>query len=322
MRSHMVLEAASRNRLVRFRGLAYRVSRGATIAADLEPEAEPLTGETPGLHTGLHVPVWDTFERTRAETYAVITLVVNAATGLPRNMRRSTAAVTPAQVLARSVTALRLEPESVMRELGLAGLRVRQSLSEATSRGRDDVELAILFTDLVGFSSWELDAGDAAALELLRDVDAVIEAAISAHKGRTVKRLGDGLMATFLTAQAAVDAAFEAQDALQHVELGGYRPRMRAGIHWGRPRRLGGDYVGVDVNVAARVGEAAKAGQVLVSDRALARVDLLGLQTGRSRRLRARGAPRDLRVATVSIPSHSKLPEASKASPSTQRAAP
>ncbi len=212
----------------------------------------------------------------------------------------STAGATPVQVLARSVSVLRPERESVAHELGLAGLQVWQSLSEATGRGRSDVELAILFTDLVKFSSWELKAGDAAALELLREVDAVIEAAVIAHKGRPVKRLGDGLMATFPTAQAAVDATLEAQDALQHVELDGYQPRMRAGIHWGRPRRLGGDYLGVDVNVAARICEAAKAGHVLVSDRALARLDLLGMQTGRHKRLRAHGAPRDMRVTTIS----------------------
>jgi adenylate cyclase len=251
------------------------------------------------VYRDLHVPVWQTLERTRAETYSVITLVVNAAIGLPGNMRRSTLGVTPVQVLARGVSVLGLERESVVRDLGHAGLQVWQSFSGATGRGRGDFELAILFTDLVEFSSWELEAGDAAALELLREVDAVIEAAVVAHKGRIVKRLGDGLMATFLTAQGAVDAALEAQDALQHVELDGYQPRMRAGIHWGRPRRVGGDYIGVDVNVAARVGEAAKAGQVLVSDRALARLDLHGLQTGRRKRLRAHGAPRDLRVATV-----------------------
>jgi adenylate cyclase len=212
----------------------------------------------------------------------------------------STAGATPVQVLARSVSALRPGRTSFVKELGLAGLQVWQSLSEATGRGRGDLELAILFTDLVDFSSWALDAGDAAALELLGEVGAVVEAAVIAHAGRTVKRLGDGLMATFLTVQGAVDAALQAQAALQRIEVDGYRPRMRAGIHWGRPRRLGADYLGVDVNIAARVGEAAKADQVLVSDRALARLDLLGLQTGRHKRLRAHGAPRDLRVATVS----------------------
>jgi adenylate cyclase len=212
----------------------------------------------------------------------------------------SAAGVTPVQILARTVSAMRPGRESFVKQLGLAGLQVWQSLSEATGRGRGDTELAILFTDLVDFSSWALDAGDAAALELLGEVGAVVEAAVIAHAGRTVKRLGDGLMATFLTVQGAVDAALQAQAALQRIEVDGYRPRMRAGIHWGRPRRLGGDYLGVDVNIAARVGEAAKADQVLVSDRALARLDLLRLQAGRPKRLRAHGAPPDLRVATVS----------------------
>lgn len=214
----------------------------------------------------------------------------------------STAGVTPVQILARNVSALRPKRESVVHDVGLAVLQVWQLLSEAIGRGRGDDGMAILFTDLVEFSAWELKAGDTAALELLREVNAVVEAAVIAHDGRIVKRLGDGLFATFLTVQGAVDGALEAQDALQHVELDGYRPRMRAGIHWGWPRRLGGDYLGVDVNVASRVGEAAKAGQVLVSDRALARLDLVDLQTGRRKRLRAHGAPRDLRVATVSRP--------------------
>ena len=75
---------------------------------------------------------------------------------------------------------------------------------------------------------------------------------------------------------------------------------MRAGVHWGSPRKLGGDYLGVDVNIAARVGDAAKADQVLVSDALLARVDASGLRTGRPKRLRADGAPRDLHVVRVS----------------------
>ena len=75
---------------------------------------------------------------------------------------------------------------------------------------------------------------------------------------------------------------------------------MRAGLHWGSPRKLGGDYLGVDVNVAARVSAAAKADQVLVSDTLLARAGSDGLRTGRAKRLRADGAPRDLHVVRVS----------------------
>ena len=184
----------------------------------------------------------------------------------------STAGQTPVQAVARGVSSLATERESLMQELGMAGLQVWQSLSEAAGRGRGDHELAILFTDLVGFSSWALQAGDAATLQLLREVGVAVEAAVHAHDGRIVKRLGDGVMATFLSPQSAVDAALAAQEAVGDVSVDGYRPRMRAGVHWGRPRKLGGDYLGVDVNIAARVGAAAKADQVLVSDTALAHV--------------------------------------------------
>jgi adenylate cyclase len=212
----------------------------------------------------------------------------------------STAGVRPVEVVARGVSALGAERESVLQELGLTGLQLWQSVSEAAGRGRGDQPLALLFTDLVGFSSWALKAGDVTALELLREVGTAVEAAILANEGRIVKRLGDGLMATFLDSQPAVEAALDAQDALAVIEIDGYRPRMRAGVHWGRPRHLGGDYLGVDVNIAARVGDAAKAGEVVVSDPARDRLNIEGLRVGRSKRLRAQGAPRDLQYARVS----------------------
>jgi adenylate cyclase len=211
----------------------------------------------------------------------------------------STAGVRPVEVLARGVSTLSSERDSLAQELGMAGFQVWQSLSEATGRGRGEHPLALMFTDLVGFSSWALEAGDATALELLREVGTVVEAAVHSNQGRIVKRLGDGLMATFLDAESAVQAALMAQQALEEVEVDGYHPRMRAGVHVGRPRRLGGDYLGVDVNVAARVGDAARAGEVVVSDTAAQHLDPERFEFGRSKRLRAEGAPRELRVSRV-----------------------
>jgi class 3 adenylate cyclase len=212
----------------------------------------------------------------------------------------STAGATPVEVVARSVSALSPERESVAQELGLAGLQLWQSLSEAAGRGRGDVEIAILFTDLVGFSSWALEAGDAATLDLLREVGAVEEAAVLAHNGRIVKRLGDGLMATFLDAQEAVETALDVQEALQAIEVAGFKPRIRAGVHWGRPRKLGGDFLGVDVNIAARVAEAAKANQVMVSDPVLQKLSPDSLQQGKRKRLRSEGAPREMHITSMS----------------------
>ena len=66
---------------------------------------------------------------------------------------------------------------------------------------------------------------------------------------------------------------------------------MRAGVHVGRPRKVGGDYLGVDVNVAARVAEQAKGGEVLVSEPTLGARRRRRPPRGRPKRLRADGAP-------------------------------
>lgn len=211
----------------------------------------------------------------------------------------STSGEQPVNVLARRVSALTPERPSAVSELGLGALQAWQALSEKSGRGRGDQELALLFTDLVGFSSWALEAGDAAAVQLLREVGVVVEGAVTDHGGRIVKRLGDGVMAVFPEAQDAVEAALSMHPGLEEIEIAGHTPSMRAGVHCGRPRKLGGDYLGVDVNVAARVGEAAGAAEVLVSQPACAKLDPVRFDFGRAKRLKASGAPRELRVSAV-----------------------
>jgi hypothetical protein len=123
----------------------------------------------------------------------------------------STAGSRAPDVLGRQIAAFTPERPSVVRELGFAALQVWQALSEAQGRGYGDRDLTIMFTDLVGFSSWALEVGDGDALELLRHVDGALEASITCHEGRVVKRLGDGMMAAFEHPQDAVDAAREAR---------------------------------------------------------------------------------------------------------------
>jgi adenylate cyclase len=209
----------------------------------------------------------------------------------------STAGSTPSQQLGRRLSALTAERPSLLGEIGLSALQVWESIS-AQGADRGERELAILFTDLVDFSDWSLQAGDTAAVELLREVGAAIEPAVTRHGGVVVKRLGDGLMAAFEDPTDAVEAALEAGAAVAEVDADGYRPQMRAGIHVGRPRRLGGDYLGTDVNIAARVAEAASGGEVLVSDELRQRLDESALKL-RRRRFKAKGAPSDLTVYSV-----------------------
>ena len=80
--------------------------------------------------------------------------------------------------------------ESTVREIGKGALQAWQALSEAQRRRRGSVDIAILFTDLVGFSDWALGAGDEAALEVLRRVGDAEQKAVSQNKGAVVKRLG------------------------------------------------------------------------------------------------------------------------------------
>ena len=212
----------------------------------------------------------------------------------------STAGDAPPEVIARQVSALqKTDRPSVAHELGLGALQVWQGLSEATGRGRGQQEVALLFTDLVGFSSWALEVGDESAVELLREVGHVLDAAIADHDGAVVKHLGDGTMAVFEHSNEAVAAALQARDGMDGIEVAGHRPRLRSGVHSGRPRKLGGDYLGVDVNIAARVVEAAKPQQVLVSDVSCGALDEELFDIAKAKRLKAPGAPKELRVAEV-----------------------
>jgi adenylate cyclase len=199
-------------------------------------------------------------------------------------------------VLGRRLSALTAEQPGALREVGMSALQVWQGLSEAQGRGRGDRELAIVFTDLADFSTWALDAGDTQAVALLREVGSAIEPEICSRGGEIVKRLGDGLMAVFEDAGRAIEAAHASAQALEGVDVDGHCPRLRAGVHAGRPRRIGGDYFGVDVNVAARVAEAAGPGEVLVSEAVHERVEADKVQLKRRWRFSAKGAPKGLKV--------------------------
>jgi adenylate cyclase len=211
----------------------------------------------------------------------------------------SVAGSEPTQLIAQRLAALKTERLSALREVGMSALQVWQPLSEAQGRGRGDHELTILFTDLVDFSSWALEAGDAKTIDLLRAVGRALEPPIEQHGGRIIKRLGDGLMAVFEDPQDAVEAALEGCQALEGLEVDGHRPQLRAGLHLGKPRKLGGDCFGVDVNVTARVAAAAGPDEVLVSDVAQQRLKRRELRTRRRWRFKAKGTPDDLKVYTV-----------------------
>ena len=89
---------------------------------------------------------------------------------------------------------------------------------------------------------------------------------MSEHDGEVVKKLGDGTMAVFADAECALLAAEQCMREVTVVISDGYEPQMRAGLHYGTPQPIGIDYIGVDVNIAARLCEAASPNEVLISE--------------------------------------------------------
>ncbi len=216
--------------------------------------------------------------RSTNQSPALIALVRRARRDLPGDPDfgdpLSTAGQGGPRAAARAAGRLLGERGGASREVSLGALQVWQALTEAVSRRPANQQVTIVFTDLVGFSTWSLHAGDDATLKLLRRVARAIEPPLLEADGHIVKRMGDGTMAVFADPLVAVAAVLAANRALKSdVVVDGYQPRMRVGIHTGRPQRLAADWLGVDVNVAARVMERATRGGVMVSG---ATLDLLG----------------------------------------------
>src|SRR5947209_13991471 len=149
--------------------------------------------------------------------------------------------------------------------------------------------LTFLFTDLEGSTHLLQRLGDrypsllAAHYELMR-------AAFGRRGGREVGTRGDALFVVFEQASAAVTGATDAQRALAGYDWpGDCEVRVRMGLHTGEAEMIDGDYIGMAVNVAARICSAAHGGQVLVSDvtRVIAEPEVTGgtsfVQLGRHR---------------------------------------
>jgi class 3 adenylate cyclase len=131
--------------------------------------------------------------------------------------------------------------------------------------GHAEARRTFLFTDIVD-STKLLDAlGDAKWSRLLDRHDRILGDAIEQARGEVIKHTGDGFFAAFDTPAAAVDAAVAIQRALEDEFVS-----VRIGVHSGEALERGDDYAGRGVNVAARIGAAAGAGEILVSSESLA----------------------------------------------------
>jgi class 3 adenylate cyclase len=276
-----------------------------------EPEQTVAAPDLPASRQRSPVSLHSAAEwlRSTNQSPGVIAMVRRARRVLPGDPEfgdpLSTAGEGGPRAAARAAGRLLGERGGASREVGLGALQVWQAMTEAVSRRPANPEVTLVFTDLVGFSTWSLQAGDDATLKLLRRVARAVEPPLLDAGGHIVKRMGDGIMAVFADPLVAVTAVLAARKTLKSVDVDGYTPRMRVGIHTGRPQRLASDWLGVDVNVAARVMERATRGGVMVSGATLdqlaqADLDALGVTAKRVHRPvfagKTPGLPTDLAI--------------------------
>ena len=124
----------------------------------------------------------------------------------------------------------------------------------------------IVFTDIVGSTRLTQQLGDRAAMELVRLHDRIARGAVERHGGSEVKHTGDGLMASFRSVAAALEAAVAIQRSLaDHNRTATHALEVRIGIAAGEPVVENDDLFGAAVQLAARLCDRAASSSILVS---------------------------------------------------------
>jgi class 3 adenylate cyclase len=145
--------------------------------------------------------------------------------------------------------------------------RVADPAAEAGAAPVDGAFRAVMFTDIVESTAMTARLGDARAVEMVRAHDGMVRRAIRQAHGREVKHTGDGIMASFDDAAAAVEAACTIQQAFAAFNAASAEKlRVRIGIHAGEPVEDSNDLFGATVQMAARLCAEASPEAILVSD--------------------------------------------------------
>ena len=126
----------------------------------------------------------------------------------------------------------------------------------------------ILFTDMEGSTTLADRLGDNAAQEVRRAHNEIVRAALSANGGNEIKHTGDGIMASFATASGALECAITIQRGVAaHKEANPESPLgVYVGLNAGEPIAEDDDLFGTSVDLAARICDQAKAGQILAAN--------------------------------------------------------
>jgi len=124
----------------------------------------------------------------------------------------------------------------------------------------DRILTTVMFTDIVASTERAAALGDARWRELVARHDELMRAELQRHRGREVKTMGDGFLATFDGPARGIRCARAIADQVRSLDI-----ELRAGLHTGECELIGEDIGGMAVNIGARIGALAGADEVIVS---------------------------------------------------------
>jgi predicted ATPase/class 3 adenylate cyclase len=190
-----------------------------------------------------------------------------------------------------------------------------------TAGGLPSGRLVFFFSDVEGSTRLLTDLGDRFPA-LLGEHQRLVRAALEAYGGIEISTEGDSFFAVFESAPAATSAAAATQRSLAaYAWPAGHELRVRIGLHIGQAVLAGDDYVGLDVNRAARIANAANGGQVVLSEELAQAIqgqlppDLTLLDLGRHR-LKDIGVVRIWQLEIEGLPTRSSPLRSLEAHPS------
>ena len=148
---------------------------------------------------------------------------------------------------------------------------IEATLSEAGVYSRLERPPAICFLDITDYTRLTEERGDEAAAELAGTLSRMVRRSSRSYAGKPVKWLGDGVMFFFPDPGSGVLAAFDMVEGAANAGL----PPAHVGLHAGPVLFQEGDHFGRTVNLAARIAEYARPGEVVVSQHVVEVVDAI-----------------------------------------------
>jgi adenylate cyclase len=169
---------------------------------------------------------------------------------------------------------------------------VEMALDKAGLRSKLTIPPAVCFLDITGYTRLTEERGDDAAADLAARLADMVQRTSQLHGGKPVKWLGDGVMFYYPDPGSAVLAALEMVEGVVARGL----PSPHVGLHAGPVVFQQGDYFGRTVNIAARVSDYARPGEVLVTQEVVDASAASGVSFTEIGPVELKGVPESLRL--------------------------